>query len=288
LDAVAVLWLADPANVEDPPRFRRQLLARKRTRDVAYLRNGDILEGTITGLDATDRAGAGLHIETDNGPVTVQRGRVAVLALSTELLRPALARGVYGRVVLTDGSRVSLATATADLGVLTGTTLFDNPVRLSLVQVVAVNLVQGRATYLSDLPPTSFHHDPFLGLSFPLVRDGSAAGGDLRIGGDTFDRGLGLHSRSTVVYALEGQYRRFQAVVGLDARSGRQGHVTFRVWNDGREADLGWGPGVAAADGARPVDLDVSGVMELKLQVDFGRGGDVQDYLNLGDARLIR
>jgi hypothetical protein len=41
-------------------------------------------------------------------------------------------------------------------------------------------------------------------------------------------------------------------------------------------------------DGALPIDLSLEGVRELVLEVDFGRGGDVQDVVNWVEARLIK
>src|SRR5262249_56243474 len=86
-------------------------------------------------------------------------------------------RGTYGRVVLTDGTRLSLQSAEcADGETLTGTTVFDAEIRVPVEQVAALDLHQGRAVYLSDLKPLRYEHTPYLGLAWPLVIDGSVAG----------------------------------------------------------------------------------------------------------------
>jgi hypothetical protein len=45
---------------------------------------------------------------------------------------------------------------------------------------------------------------------------------------------------------------------------------------------------ISGQDVPRPIDVNVSGVKELVLTVDFGQQLDVGDYLNLCDARLLR
>jgi hypothetical protein len=123
------------------------------------------------------------------------------------------------------------------------------------------------------------------------VADGSVAGRDLRLGGSTYDKGLGMHSESRLTYTLDGGYRRFEAVVGLDEQTGRGGRVRIQVLVDGRPQALGWDKELTLADGPRAVRVDLTGARELTLVVAFrngGRGPDAQDHVNWGDARLIR
>jgi hypothetical protein len=260
-----------------------------RARDTVLLRNGDVLEGVLNGLD--DQA---VQVEVDRKPVSVARAKVAAVALSSDLAASLKPRDAYGRLVLTDGSRVSLASAAcADGAVLTGTTLFDAPVRVPLAQVVSLALAQGRAVYLSDLEPRRFDETPYLDLHWPPVKDGSADGRDLRLGGGTYDKGLGLHSAARVTYDLGGRYRRFEALVGLDDRAGdeqagRQGSVRVRVLVDGKERTTGRDRALTARDGPVPVRVDVAGGRELTLVVDFGDRGGVQDRVDWADARLVK
>jgi hypothetical protein len=109
----------------------------------------------------------------------------------------------------------------------------------------------------------------------------------LRLGGQSFDKGLGVHSRTALTYRLDGKYRRFEAVVGLDDASGRRGHVTVRILVDGVDRTPETVRELAHGGGAKAVRVDLRGAKALTLDVDFGRGADVQDHLNWGDARLI-
>src|SRR5947209_2433060 len=62
----------------------------------------------------------------------------------------------------------------------------------------------------------------------------SVAGGDLRLGGGTYDKGSGMHSRSRATYAVPAGATRFEAVVGLDEVSGRSGGVQIQLLADGK------------------------------------------------------
>src|SRR5262249_51585140 len=110
LSAVSLLWFAAPEGVDDGASLRRRLASERRKRDTVLLRNGDVVEGTLTALDL-----GMVLIDTGRGKeVKVVRDKIAVLALSTELARTLRPKGIYGRLVLTHGGRLSLQSARAD------------------------------------------------------------------------------------------------------------------------------------------------------------------------------
>jgi hypothetical protein len=157
--------------------------------------------------------------------------------------------------------------------------------------VAALDVYQGGAVYLSDLKPDKFEFTSFLGDDgpvWPLVADGSVDNRDLRLGGSTYDKGLGLHSRSRVTYNLAGAYRRFESLVGIDDEAGRVGGARVRILTDGKPLDLGPGTELTPGTGPLVVGVSVAGVKELTLEVDFGKRGDVQGRVNWCDARLVK
>jgi hypothetical protein len=242
------------------------------------------MTGTLIGLtNGTVRMEDAHHRETK-----VERGTVKAVALSTTLARVPRPRGAYARLVLGDGGRLSLASARADDHVLHGKTLFGTTVEIPLADIIALDLRQGRAVYLSDLKPRRYDHTPYLGVRWPYVRDGSVAGGDLRLGGSTYDKGLGMHSESRLTYDLAGGYEWFEARVGLDDRTGRQGSVRIQVLVDGRPQALGNEGEWTGGDPPRLVRVPLTGAKELTLVVQFGRYGDVGDHVDWADARLIK
>src|SRR4051794_33067822 len=51
----------------------------------------------------------------------------------------------------------------------------------------------------------------------------------LRIGSQTFERGVGTHANSSIVLALDGAVEALDAKVGIDSEMGRRGSAIFRV-----------------------------------------------------------
>jgi hypothetical protein len=85
--------------------------------------------------------------------------------------------------------------------------------------------------YISDLPPLKFTS----GYEQPHVNK-TVGGTPLRVGGNTYERGLGTHAHGEAVFAIPAEARRFVAVVGLDDgikgdQFGR-GSVCFEVYGD--------------------------------------------------------
>jgi hypothetical protein len=283
---VSLLWLRTPEGENDPELRLRRFIAEKRARDLFLLGNGDVLEGILTALDTKN-----VVVESENKEVRLQRATVAVIALNTELVRMPARSGVYGHLTLTGGDRLTLRSARTNASTLTAMTIFDQEIQVPVERVIALDLYQNRAVYLSDLKPRRYQHTPYLDIAWPFVVDASVTGRDLRLGGGTYDKGLGLHTESQLTYALAGGYRRFEAVVGLDEQTGRGGRVNIRVLVDGKPQPLGWDGDLTLADGPKPVRVNLNGARELTLIVAFRRGGrgpDSQDHVNWGDARLIK
>ncbi len=288
LSSLAVYWRESPSG-SGAEAERRRLLHGSRTRDLVLLLNGDVVEGSLNGIN--DK---GVEVEVGKKRVTVELNRVAAVALSSELADRTRPRDVYARVALTaagrpDGTRLSLTKATcSDGATLTGTTVFGATLSVPLGRVAALDLFQGKAVYLSDLKPAKEESESFLDVRWPLVVDGSASGHELRLGDGVYDKGLGMHPRTRISYRLDGGYRRFEAVVGLDPRTGRDGGARVRVLADGKPLDLGPERELTGRTAPLTIFADVTGAKELTLEVDYGRRGDVQAHVNWVDARLIR
>jgi hypothetical protein len=282
LSAVSLLWFSAPTDAEKPSVLRRRLAAARRRRDQVLLRNGDRIDGSLVevGPDSIRLEGDGRKV------IQISQDKLAAIALSSDFSRSLRSREPYAHVVLANGGRLSFASAHADARTLFGKTHFGATVEIPLEQLVRLDVRQGRAVYLSDLKPARYEHTPYLGVHWPWVRDGSVAGDDLALAGNVCDKGVGMHSESRLTYDLAGQYRWFEALVGLDDRTGKEGSVRVQVAVDGAVHEIGGE--LRSVDGARPVRLRVAGARQLTVLVLFGQHGDVQDHLDWVDARLIK
>ncbi|MBX7104417.1 MAG: NPCBM/NEW2 domain-containing protein [Gemmataceae bacterium] len=251
-----------------------------RPTDELHLKNGDTLRGTVVGMGRGE-----FTLEAAGKRSAVGVDRVAGVAFSTALARPGRARDKVGRVVLANGARVVAKRAELADGRLALTTAGGLAVRVRLGDVVC--LYAPEVAYLSEMKESKYEHVPFLALAWPLGRDANAAGGPLRLGGETFDRGLGLHSRARAEFPVPAGAGRFEAWVGLDAVIGVRGNVRLGVEVDGKPAVEPWN--MSGGDPARRLAVPLPrGAKSLVLSVDFGAGGDVQDHVNWADARFVR
>jgi hypothetical protein len=291
LASLSAIWLMAPdESPEAVELFRRigepgaSTSGRRRRQDLVILRNGDSIEGTLTAID--DRS---VHIAASpDRDTTLERVRVAAIALSSELARPTRPKGVYGRLRLANGCRLSLASSRSDGQVLNAKTLLGPTVQVSVEQIAALDLYQGCATYLSDLKPSRYQHIPYLEIPWPYRLDASVAGNAVQLAGSTYDKGIGMHSESRLTYDLSVGYRWFEALVGLDDQTGKEGSVLIQVLVDGKPQEVAENEELTASSSPRSMRVPVAGGKELTLVVKFGRHGDVQDHVNWADARLVK
>ena len=142
------------------------------------------------------------------------------------------------------------------------------------------------SAYLSDL---AWKTPPANGWG-PVERDrsnGEKDSGDgrpLSVDGVVYPKGLGVHARSEVRYALGSRCARFSAVIGLDDEAGDRGGVIFRVLGDG---EVIYESGVVTGKTpAKKLDLDLTGTDELGLQVIESNGDFGYAHADWADARI--
>jgi hypothetical protein len=287
LSSVSVVWLASMPADTPTDSAQYEWLAGNRNRDLFLFRNGDIDKGTLTGLDADAR----FTFRPDEGTArTLRADQLAAVGFNPALARSRKPKGAYARIVLADFSRLSLVMPTIADGVLSGDTLFGLKVTIPAADIVSLDVIQGKATYLSDLKPKKVEQAGFLGTTWPWAADRTVQGKPLRVatpaGESTFDKGLGTHPRTTLTFDLGGKYRRFETLVGLDAAATVRGRAALRVLVDGKEQEIA-GLATLKAGNAIPVRANIAGAKELVLITDFTTAGGVGADVNWCDARVV-
>jgi hypothetical protein len=290
LPAVAAVWVIPPPADAPTDPATYPWADTPRRKDAVLLRNGDVVRGTVEGFAGDPPA---IRVKPTGEPAATMLplSRVAAVSFDPALARARRPKGQYFRLVAADGSRLALTTAVVAGDTLVGRTAFGAAVELPLTEVIALDVLQGKAAYLPDLKPKKAAVEGYNGVAWPWAADRTVKGSPLRLAGplgeQTFDKGLGTHPRTTLVYDLGGKYRRFEATIGLDPATGRRGAAEVRILVDGKPADVEGLSPLTRGSSPRPVSVDVTGAKELTLVVDFGPAGDVQDDVNWADARLV-
>jgi len=118
--------------------------------------------------------------------------------------------------------------------------------------------------------------------------DKSAENNTLRIGEESFERGIGTHAASEIIYDIAGKgFSTFVSLVGIDREiSAPQGTCAFLVYVDGKkrfDSDV-----IGAKDEALGVKVDVTGAKELKLVVTDGGDNIDYDHADWAEAGFLR
>ncbi|HUT92860.1 MAG TPA: NPCBM/NEW2 domain-containing protein [Thermoguttaceae bacterium] len=193
-----------------------------------------------------------------------------------------------------DGSRWAVKSIRLEGDDFRWTTPLGLETSRAAAEVVRIDFSQGKIVYLSDLEPESLVWTPYFGSTRKLPalarffgprEDRGLDPGPLELDGTQYEKGLALHSRTSLVYRLPGRFRRFKAVVGIDDRVRPQGNVRLVIRGDDRVL---LETTVTGTDPPLPVDLDLSGVRRLAILVDYGADLDVADHLDLCNARIVK
>lgn len=118
-----------------------------------------------------------------------------------------------------------------------------------------------------------------------VMNDQGVEGKAIRVGGKTYERGLGVHSDSKISFALDGQFTAFHVVPGPD--DAHKGLLEMKILVDGKE-QYASGSVSSAGFEAKSVTIPVKGAKELTLVVTDGGNGPGGDHASWADAYLVK
>jgi NPCBM/NEW2 domain len=144
----------------------------------------------------------------------------------------------------------------------------------------------GRRVWLSALSPATVNEEGAFGVVWPWQRDVGLDGGPLVLGGKRYAKGIAVHSAARLTWDLGGAYLRLRALVGIADLVAPEGDCVAILRGDGKE--LWKQERVRGGEAPRALDLDLSGVQRLELEVGLGERFDIGDHLLLADAYLVR
>ena len=279
------LWKGPAASDPRHGRSLGDLLGRTRSEgaeDALLLTNGDVLRGFVASIDR-----GGFVLDTTSGEVQVDHASVVAAALvPVGADGDGSDAGLKVRIHLVDGQRLTASDLTWTEVTVAATVFGRGEFRLPADRIARLDIVGGRWEWLTELEPISYEHTSALGLPWDWSVDRNVQGGPIRVAGQVYEHGLGMHSEASITFDLKSEYSGLVTSMGLDDSSGPYANVDVEIRVDGqlRFARDGITPGELHG----PVRLDVTGARRVKLSVLFGRNADVQDRFNWVGAALIR
>lgn len=295
VDITEVMWIFPPSRVDVHQlemRCTAALAGRVPVGDVLFVSRGDdvaALEGVLLGVGDSKVALNWRGEDRQMGLSNVLGVRTASLIDEPE--------GVAGRIIARDGSAMRFTSldwrcvsdTTADDQMLTieWTDLSGKRVASPVDNLLAIEYLSKDVLSLVDLEPMRVKQQGLFDIVFPYRVNASAAGGSVNPGGREYSVGLGVSPLCELVYDIEGRYVRFCAIVGINDAARPAGEAKVTVLGDGREL---YSAEILGNDGPIRVDVDVLGVRELTIKVDFPAGNRLVlgGYVDIALPRLIR
>ncbi|MEZ6057322.1 MAG: NPCBM/NEW2 domain-containing protein [Planctomycetaceae bacterium] len=271
------------ASSQQRPRIERQIGRWADAADRLLLKNGDELSGELGDCGPTS-----LLFTTSVGDVTLERGQVAAIVFNTELLNPPATKTNFASLTLQDSSTLTLSNITyeKEADSLRMTTDAGVSLTISCSSVQGVDFYSSTVQPLDRLTPALVQGATFLGEPIRLTLNRNARDLPLTMGGATFPRGFGVVSRTEMTFSIDGDWREFQAFVGLDDAARQQGSVEFVVLGDDKElfrvTRKGNDPAISTGR------LSIHKVKRLTLVVDYSDRADIQDLADWCRTVLIR
>ncbi|GKX27736.1 hypothetical protein SH1V18_02160 [Vallitalea longa] len=123
-----------------------------------------------------------------------------------------------------------------------------------------------------------------------VEKDKSNSGGTLRLWDGqkevTYEKGIGTHAYSQVIYNIEGKdFKYFTSVIGVSQTANYRGSVRFEVYLDNKlvyTSEI-----MKKKTPCKSITIDVEGAQIIKLVVDDAGNGKGNDHANWADAKFL-
>jgi len=261
--------------------FRDAMGRRPPGEDVLITREAEEPQPLRGRLDSLDASSGSFHFAGKTRGI--QREKIYAVVLARGASQP---EAFPARVTLIDGGNVCGRLLASEGATLSMDTSVGAVAAFGLEQVRRIDFQSDRIVYLSELSIADRKEEGLLHQSWPLRLNRSVSNGPLRIAGQSFEKGIGCHSRTVLSFDLAEPFESFAATVGIDNAVRPAGDASLRVLGDDRVllADVP----VTGRDAPRDLLVDVRGIKRLTLETNYGEALDLSDHVNWGEARLIR
>jgi hypothetical protein len=166
----------------------------------------------------------------------------------------------------------------------TVTTVGGIVVKYQAEQLARLDYNLGKLKYLSDVEPSRVVERSGAGLIIAHRKDANLDGEPIVLD-RAYPKGLSLHAYTELEYKLDGKYKEFYVVLGVDSRVGSESQAKVTIEYDGRKVFSE----VITAKSLRvlPEDArDIRNVNRLRIIVSSSNLLDLHDHVTLADAKI--
>ncbi|MEX2185342.1 MAG: NPCBM/NEW2 domain-containing protein [Pirellulales bacterium] len=244
-----------------------------------------VVEGkvqTLLGLVSEWQA-AGVAFDWEGETRQIPYTRVYAIVLAQ--LGPAHDATGECAVATTDGSTITGRVAGLADGQLAVRLHQDIGLSVPWDAVESITIKSDRLVFLSDLKPAAVQVRPVVTLERPPQVDRGVMGGPLSLAGQTFEKGLGVMSRTELAFDQPTGFDALAATIGIDDSAAERGNCEFVVLVDGREAFRATMTGKTPP---REIRVSTAGGRRVSLVVEPGDDLDLADHADWCDARLLK
>lgn len=206
------------------------------------------------------------------------------------------ARPILCKVLDTSGDVFAAADFTGGSGGITITTVSGAKVTVGQPLLARLDFSKGKLTYLSNLDPVKVVESSTVDRVDHYRRDRNLDNDPIRLGRETFAKGLAVHATTELTYDIGGQYKEFRCILGVDSGVGGDTHARVVIEGDGNKL---FGAVVTrskiSVDGETqeksnplPVSLNVQNIKQLRIIVTPVGFLDLGDHVTLADAKVSK
>ena len=282
-----------PADALRRTKLLDMLLSDILTTDIVYLTNGDAISGRVANFASQSSTGEAVVVfllADESQSVELPTKRIAGIRWKGE--GPD---GLQGELVvgLRDGSYLVTDALTTKADRFSAELTCGINCSGDLRDVVYLQSLGSQVTYVSDLEPLDYRHEPYLDIPWPYQRDRNVLGGKLVVDSHTYSKGIGMYTAARLTYRVPPERRRFAAEVAIDngvadRKAAGRGSVVFRIYllrKNGWEQSFA-SPVVRGGDRPLAVSVELADEKEIALVTDYADRGDELDYADWLDARF--
>jgi hypothetical protein len=249
--------------------------------DLVRMENDNVKKGDFLGI-----TGGSLILKTSKGDEKLPLNGGVTGVMFAGVMPPRTIPDLSARLTFGSGSTISVS----DISWRVNDITFKDPAgierKTTAEQLLSVEILGGRTVFLTELDAAKDDQTSYFGTKWPTQINRNANGQPLKVGKQTFTRGIGVHTTSVLTYEIDGTFANLTLRAGLDDSSAPYGVADLQVVLDGKT--LWEKKGVKAGELSDVLKLPVKGGRKLELRANQAEHLDVQgrvDWINVALTR---